>query len=484
MKFAGGLALVLAMGTGVASAQLCEIVVGQVDFDAGGNPSPFTCTDGTECLLYQRVYGDLDPTLVNQSTTNDGYPAYAAKRGRWVGDAYGTANYPGINDANSACANWYGVWTGAVGAGGADYVSFYAGQATIVNFGENGQPNQPDCVATAVDPVACMGEIRAGENNNTGGATYPNAPFGNVASPALGLEPVPIPEVSITADSAVLALSWPAAAMANLTNTASTTGAACPALAQANDLEGAAAAVANPIWAVRLFAYPGGYRTLLQLENAGATAAGGIDVLGDAGRAGLACPGTCGPEVVQIACNATSGGSCQGDELDFSPTAQSIQVSRAAVEGALGRALTSGEPVVFVTKVVFRGATAGSAVSGGSPDPSNVSLFGGNSQTAGFDGLISSVALEAAAGRGPFVDLAITTTGEVLSMRLERSENGIDFEPIGTIDIVPGQNEYTFSDRIRGVGQAQLTYKVVYETPSGESQTFATFSGASQGRGR
>ena len=112
LKLIGGLGLVLVLGTGVASAQLNEPLLANLDFLPGITntaPSPFTCLDGTECKIFQRMYPDLDPTLLNDSsvaittTNNDGHPTFDVATSQWRGDDFFSGNYSGVSANADAC---------------------------------------------------------------------------------------------------------------------------------------------------------------------------------------------------------------------------------------------------------------------------------------------------------------------------------------------------------------------------------------------
>ena len=488
-KLAGGLGLVLALGTGVASAQLGEIIVGKVDFDTPSvnAPSPFTCADGLECLAYERVYGDLDPSLVNQfgvatppSTTNDGYPRFLIGTSRWNGDGFSTANYPGINALTQACEAWYGIWVAAVDIGTPNYISYYAGESTIVNVSEDGQPNQPSCSAANVQPVACLGE------NRSAAATFPNTPQGSVGLVGTGWEPVPIPTITNSSVAAgTVDLFWPDVSNVNTPNRPSSIGTACPFGSTFDDLT--VLNGPNPVHGVRLFVYklvpgaPGAARSLDSLEGATIDARGGLDILDNTQNARIACTGAADcPNVHELRCSDVSGGSCTASGRDFLPVGQNIQVSQATVNAALGPDLVSGEAVVFLTKVVFRGAVTGSHAKSGvtNVNPSLVSLFSANSTQVSFSGLVASAAFESSKLIGTrFIVLTWSTVGDVRSFRLERSFNGLDFQEIAEFDATPGQDVYQFTDNLaRTRGRVrQITYRLIYElSPGNFAQTFFT----------
>ncbi|MFQ5718075.1 MAG: hypothetical protein ACE5IK_00865 [Acidobacteriota bacterium] len=494
-KISGGLILVLAMGTGLSSATLLELVAGNLDFGSGGVASPFSCPAlSLQCHAFFRVYGDLDPRLTNQAAdptavSADGYPNFGKKKGRWVGDTFNTGNYTAISNNTDACEAWYGIWVAELNAETPDYQSYYAASSTIVNFSEVGSKNFADCVGTNELQIACLGENGSAVNS------FANTPIGAVTPVGNGWEPVPIPEITNSSVAAgTVDLAWPAVANANTPNRPGATGVACPFNATFNDLT--ATSGPNPIWGVRLFVYKvvagaGNSRSLASLEGGSVDAATTLfDIMQNGQSDRMACTGASDcPGVHAVNCVAGATSSCQG--TDFSPAAQAFQLTAADVNAALGAdgPLGSSEAVVFVTKVLFRGSVPGSNTNTRTvtfTNPGVVSLFSTNSQQVSFSALVASASFGQIRMRGTrFVELGWTTVGDIRSMTLQRSFDGVTFSDVANIPATPGQDTYTFTDnltRTRGRTPAQITYRLLYETATGSGQTFGVVSTSPRGR--
>ena len=441
----------------------------------------FGCGAGVACNLWQRYYGDLNPTLINApAAPQDGWPRYVAAKARYVGDTMPTGNFPGINGVTDACEAWYSVYTGVVNSDVPTFVTYYGAQSTIINFSEPLQsPNTADC-ATATAGTACFGAL-----DSTVATDAPGTP-GGLLPPIGGLSVVPVPSV-VASDSAGLTvdLAWPAVSAGTGVNIADNgTQPACPAGATfAND-----ATPPPAILGVQLFVYTvptaAAPRSLSDLEGVPGTDP--IGVLTNPGD-GLACTGSgsdpnC-PGVHLVPC--PTGAACL-DANTFEVAAQNFRLTQADVDAALGAdgPLDATKVAVFNTKVLFKGALAGGTSSGSaSTNPSLVSLFSANSTKVSFDALISNVALEMRSDRANLIHGTINTVGgPFVAFHVDYAADGISFEPVTTIPAT-GAQTYNFTHKLTGRRADQVTYRVTVEQPDGEFVVMETID-VTPGRGR
>jgi hypothetical protein len=484
LTFAGAALVLAGLFSAPAQAQIMAVFMDGRINDA--TTDAFGCVDGlVACNLWQRYYGDKDPTLINgPSAPTDGYPRYAAKATRYVGDTSTTANYPGINAAaTDGCEAWYSVWTGVLNPDVPGFVTYYGAQSTIINLSEPlSSPNTADC-AIATAQTGCFGAL-----DTTVAVGSPGAPAGTVA-PVAGLSAVPVPTVTAS-DAAALTvdLAWPAISAGTNVNISDAAQPACPGGSTfAND-----GTPPPAVLGVRLFLYKttaaAAPRTLGDLEGAPGTDP--IGVLGNPGD-GLACSGsgadTNCPSVYLMPCGLATGATClSGDPDTFDLAAQALQLTQGDVETVLGGPLAAGDVVIFNTKVVFAGALPGSTASGAATNnPSLLSLFSANSTKVSFDALISNVALEVRADRANLVSGTITTVGgPFVAFQVDYAVDGMSFQPVTTIQAT-GAESYTFTHKLTGRRDGQVTYRVTVEQPDGSFVVMETINvnpGRGQGR--
>ncbi len=454
-----------------ASAQMNILLKGNLNDMATDS---FNCGTGDAiCNLYHRVYAETLATEVNSpNAAVNGWPDYRGVPMRYLGDLTGSANYSAIVNTTQ-CEAWYQIWTGVSNPGLGTFISYYGSHSQIGNLGDTGG----NAFFANCNPASSRGEACFGVLDNTlSRPSSPGTPLGTVA--AVGaLAPVPIPTVT-SSDTAggTVSLAWPAAAAANTINLPSSTNAACPPGAFFNDLT--ATNAPNPVFGIGLFVHTvptgGAFRSLASLEGSTATA-GVLDALQNPGSQ-IACTGTVDcPGVRPVPCNAATGGVCVGDGTLFSPAAQAVTLSQAAVNAALGTEgpLDGSKVAVFNTKVFFRCSVPNSCANPArtTVNPSLVSLFSGNSTRVSFGALVSRVVFDREpVVLGNRVTLSWSTIGgPFVEFRVQRSDNGIDFVDLGTVSAT-GADSYEFTDTFRGRRPMTATYRLIVVEPTGESQ--------------
>jgi hypothetical protein len=388
----GVVALALGVAPSAIAQTLDELLRARV-VDATA-PEQFGCPESgvAPCNLYLRFYGDLDPNYINGPVGPvDGYPRYNLAKGRYLGDDQTLANFPSINYASDACETWYAAWTGALRPDSPDFTGYYGAQSTIVNLREIGAPTSPTCTGAGASAGACFGAL----DSSSATRSYFDVPGGKVVAPIGGLEPVPIPSIlAVDTQGATVDIAWPAAQNQRTVNLPSDLATPCPAGSTFNDL--IVTSAPSPIWGVRLHVHAepalGAARTLASLEGS-STPGGLLADLANGPPANLSCeaPGGC-PGVWEIPCSSVTGGVCTADGRDFrADSAQQIRLTRAQIEGLLGAdgPLSAVNAAVFNTKIVFRGAVAGSqAHTRNRPimfNPTLLSVFSAHSNRVRFD---------------------------------------------------------------------------------------------------
>lgn len=505
LSFAAGIALVGGLSVGTPRAQLGEIVAQNISTIS---TNPFGCatactSGGAEqtCNLWNRVYGDKgpavginSPAILTNPCEKDGYPRYGSTASRMFGDGHTTANYPTINATTDACEAWYSVFDGATTPDTALFISYYGAGGTIVNFGENGNRNCPDCgttcgLGTTVAAGACIGGLT---NSTIPGGTSTvsatNTPQGELL-PIGGLSPVPVPRVTASDVGAnTLSLAWGAASNQTNVNRPSSSATACPGGSTFNDLSATTGPPA--IRGVRLFVHTepgtGAARTLASLEGASLVGTT-LQNLGNTRNSICFNAATC-PGSHIIRCADVTGGVCVGDGTEFSVAAQAITLTETAVNAALGTDGPIGggpgkESIVFNVKLVYAGATVTSSTAGNSSlSPKLVSLFGANSAKTGFGGLVSGVQFDSSATKlqGNRVTVSWTAVGSFTSFQLSRSFDSVNFSDLATIGAT-GAPSYSFTDELRGRTSAKVYYRVVALASDG-SQTQALTEVSLRGR--
>ncbi|MFQ5766376.1 MAG: hypothetical protein ACE5ID_00100 [Acidobacteriota bacterium] len=471
-----GLSLVLAvMAPSSAPAQFFEVLSARLN---GVAVDPFGCA-GVPCNLYERLYPDKDPTLINGPLGPvDGFPDYRPNANRYAGDQQNTSNYPGFNTPTAACEAWYAVWTGVQNPGSGIYISYYSAQSTIVNVSETGNSNNRDCnTVKRTFAQACFGatDPTSAVNASTG------TPQGDVV-PIGGLEPVPVPTVVNSAVPDTVQLAWPSANNQNTTNRPSANNTPCPAGSTFDDLLDQNGP--NPIWGLRLYVHTipdgGAFRSLASLE--GTTLVGTrLGVLENPGNM-LSCTGQLDcPNVHLVPCSTVTGGICQSDGVSFTPAAQIVTLDKATIDSLLtiDGPIGTANNAVFNTKVIFRGAVPGSQAAAGVPssNPSLVSLFSANSTRVSFGALVAQMVFQRTRVEGNRVTLnwVTTTSGSFLEFRLERADPGVVFQPLATIPATEATS-YSFTDIFRGRRSSRALYRLigVEAAPTPPFQIFTT----------
>ncbi|MFQ5767973.1 MAG: hypothetical protein ACE5ID_08325, partial [Acidobacteriota bacterium] len=416
--------LVAAVAPKPASA-LGEVMQGIVLEDSQTNP--FGCRISlkkpagapAECNIHQRYYGDLDPTIINgPAAPVDGFPFFKKAGQRYLGDQQSTANFPGINADSDRCEAWYSVWDAVTGPNTGTFISYYAAQSNITNIGETGDAKFADCVNPAGNAgQSCFGLVDAASATGTS----PSTPVGNL-SRAGGMEPVPVPRVSMDAanpqgqPAGQVLVAWSGAGNVNTVNRPGST--ACSPGSSFNDQTDANGP--NPVFGVRLYVHAisplvtssdptkpinqAAFRSLASLEGAALDSNGFLNILPNSQNSRMACSGTgsdpnC-PGVHLVPCGAAgvTGGVCVGNAGTFAPGSQSIQIARTDLDGILGTdgPVSGNNNAVLNTKVVYRGAESGShggarGLSNNVVNPALVSLFSANSTRISFDSLVSRI---------------------------------------------------------------------------------------------
>lgn len=530
LSIAAGVALAAALQTGAAHAQMNQLMRHNVNNDTTNAFGCATaCTSGgpeQRCNIFKRVWADLKPSVVNAvaapitACEKDGFPRFAAAPLRGVGDVITSQNFVDSNNNANACEAWMSAWDGTLNPGSPTFISFYGIASGLINFGEVGNGFCSNCLRPAdagyatscntADIAAnltgfCFGALGivgqpaspAAGGVVAGGATAAdnsvNTPLGNDndADGNLdtrgGVEPVPVPRVtSSDIVGRAITIAWDASDNQNLTNRPGNL--ACPG-ASTFPNEQSTTVSPSAIGASRLFVHRRASgavgRTLADLEGT-VVAAGVLGAFGNAAVTGYCntddsgeVPGTACPGSHIIACNApgVSGGLCAANGTDFTHAAQSVTVTEAAVNAALGvdGPIGSGDVGVLNTKVVYVGSTDAHSASGdGNLNPKLVSLFSASSSPFSFGGLVTGVQFDSSATvvRGNRVTLSWSAVGgPFASFSLSRALDGVSFEPVATI---PGsaQPTYTFTDEIKGRASASVWYRLVYTDVNGiEGQT-------------
>ncbi|MFQ5669726.1 MAG: hypothetical protein ACE5HD_04300 [Acidobacteriota bacterium] len=503
VSLAGAGLLVLGLGINVTPAvNMSEILTGEILGNTPTLPDPFLCDNdiATPCNVFQRYYGDLDSNDVNAQANSLGFPQYRKKKARYssVGGLLG--NWGAVADLSRACEAWYSLWTAVLDPGTGTFLTYYAGQSTIVNNSEIGSIILSDCGTSSMDPSgACFGRVDGVAQTLT---DQPDNPRGNGAHIG-GFEVVPIPTPALNAASGNIDISWPGPAAVTNVNRPSSVGAVCPAGSTFNDLT--ATSAPSPIFGVALYVHrvadATALRSIASLEGSSVDAGNLLTLFqNNQTGVGLGCTnngpsGDC-PGVHQIACSAGIGGQCAGNSILFAPVAQTISVSQGFVDAALGADGPVGSGVaVFNTKVAFRGSVTGSTASEelggkallpGGPNPSLMTLFSANSAPVGFSALAARVDLGNPVLHGNKVTLSWGTVGAFLEFRLQRSEDGITFTDLATVPATEAAS-YAFTDtlHLRGKRPSSLTYRMIaVDSDLGEQQLLRTVTLPGGGRSR
>jgi hypothetical protein len=178
--------LVLALGVGMAPAQLSEIFRGAV------NDVPmdmFACMDGDmACGLTYRAFSAADPGDVNGSANpSDGNPSYRMKAQRYLADSQTTANFPVA--AGFPGENWFMLWDGQTGGGTAGHAGWYGTQSQVIDFFELGNALRFNCLPV-IAQEACFGalDVLNGFNDTVWADGTPLEHVG-------GISPIPCPTI-------------------------------------------------------------------------------------------------------------------------------------------------------------------------------------------------------------------------------------------------------------------------------------------------
>jgi hypothetical protein len=460
---------------------MTELMTSQV-IDAASNP--FNCvavpSTSAACNLYFRYYSELNPNVINSPAAADnGYPRYRSAKTKLEGSTQNAGNFPGVNSTADACEPWYAVWTGVASpADAASFITYYSASSQILNLSEGGGPTgtalvmNADCSGTGSG--SCFGPTGNAVSSDTTGTP------GGILARVGGLSPVPVPRVTVQPDANTLSLAWNAATSVNTVNRKSGTNTACPGGSSFDDLTVTSAP--SPIYGVRLYVHtlPFGapFLTLPALEGS-AVAAGGspattlLGILNNTDQARVGCAGAgrgadC-PVSDLVPCSSVLGATCASDGMTFSSAAQAFTLTRATLNSILppGEAIDNDTVAVFNTKVVFRGAVDDShagarGTTNGHTNPGLMSLFSANSTRVSFQGLVARIDFKPGRYENGNVKLNWNAVGEYLEFQLSRSlDNGVTFEPLATVDAVPGQENYSYVDPLRGRRSAGLTYRLI-----------------------
>jgi len=527
LSIAAGVALAAALQTGAAHAQMNQLMRHNVNNDATNVFGCGTaCTSGgpeQRCNVFKRVWADLKPSQINlvaapiTACEKDGFPRYATVPLRLVGDVYTSQNFSDSNNNANACEAWMSAWDATLSPATGTFISFYGIGSGLINFGEVGNGFCSNCLrntdtgyattCNTVDVAANLTGLCFGAMGIIGQAASPaaggvvaggttaadnsvNTPLGNDADAdgsldtRGGLEPVPVPRVtSSNVIGRAVTVAWDAADNQNLTNRPGVTAVPCPGASTFPNEQSTTTSPAG-IASMRLFVHRRAAgavgKTLAELEGTAVTG-GVLDAFGNTAVTGY-CNTDGGGEIIGtacpgshiVACNSpgVTGGVCAANGIDFAPASQSVTLTEAAVNAALGvdGPLGSGDVGVLNTKVVYMGSTqAHSSGGNGFLNPKLVSLFSASSSAFSFGGLATGVQFDSSATvvRGNRVTLSWTAVGGPFSsFALSRALNGVDFEPVATI---PGsaQPTYTFTDEIQGRASASIWYRIVYTDVSG-----------------
>jgi hypothetical protein len=131
-----------------ADAQVLQEILNSQVIEATSNP--FSCIDVTggaavPCNLYNRMYSELNPNIINANGGEQGHPRYRGAKTKFEANSTGSGNFPGVNSVSDACEPWYSVWTGVSSpADSPTFVTYYAASSQILNGGEGGGPLGPD----------------------------------------------------------------------------------------------------------------------------------------------------------------------------------------------------------------------------------------------------------------------------------------------------------------------------------------------------
>ena len=178
--------LIVALGVGMAPAQLNEIFRGAV------NDVPtdmFACMDGSmACGLTYRMFSATDPADVNGSANpSDGNPSYRMKAQRYLSDSQTTANFPLASGMPGA--DWFMLWDGQTGGGTADHAGWYGTQSQVIDFFELGNALKFNCLPV-IAQEACFGalDVLNGYNDTVWADGSPLMHVG-------GISPIPCPTI-------------------------------------------------------------------------------------------------------------------------------------------------------------------------------------------------------------------------------------------------------------------------------------------------
>ena len=176
--------LVVALGVGMAPAQLNEIFRGAVN---GVPTDMFACMDGSmACGLTYRMFSATDPADVNGSANpSDGNPSYRMKAQRYLSDSQTTANFPVA--AGTPGANWFMLWDGQTGGGTAGHAGWYGTQSQVIDFFELGNALKFNCLPV-IAQEACFGALDV-LNGYSDTVWADGSPLMHVG----GISPVPCP---------------------------------------------------------------------------------------------------------------------------------------------------------------------------------------------------------------------------------------------------------------------------------------------------
>jgi hypothetical protein len=452
---------------------------------SGITSNPFGCPslvdDTTEqpCNLWNRIYGDKAPILINSPSflprtgSHDGFPRYGLNTSRYLGDGHTTGNYSLISADDDACEAWYSVWDGVVDAERGTFVTYYGASSAIVNFVDSGgDSGRADCSGEDTSGTVCLGAL--GPDTATGSS--PGTPAGDLVAFG-GLEPVPVPRVAaVDTGGGSVRLEWSRPANQTTANRASLLLVACPSTSTFDDLT--ATSAPPPIRGMRLFVHlePPAVvsRNLPDLEGGTLTPAGFLDRLGGDGSRICRDDGDC-PGSHVVPCRNVAQGECTPDGIDFLPTAQSVLVHASALDQAVGPdgPLSETAVAVFNLKIVYAGAriTARPDVPAARLNPSLVSLFSANSSKVA----IVDTASDSTLALGTDVGIARATSltvrwsadgGPFVEFRLSRSIEGEPFVPLAVVPAT-GQVEYVYGDVLEGPLPSSVLYKVEAQETGG-----------------
>jgi hypothetical protein len=437
---------------------------------------PGPTDDIRPCNLWNRIYGDLNPTEINspailQANPDwDPFPIYRPRPLRYAGPIHSTGHFPDASGSGDACEAWYSAWTGVTSPSSPLYVSYYGAGSTIANFWELGNLKSPDCTGGNVELGVCIGAL----SPETATGSSPDTPAGDLVGHG-GMEPVPVPRI-VAGDTGAgrVELAWSSPENINTVNLPSANAVPCPIGSTFDDLTETSGP--PPILGVRLFAHAldDGAQppSLAAMEGGSVDAQGIVDVLGEPGQNICHDDATC-PLAHVIPCFRTQLGACAADGIDFLPVSQSVEITNALVDLVLGDDGPVGESrlAVFNIKVVFAGATATANpyVPEFKLNPYLVSLFSAHSHPVRFTPTTTVVELADQPNLESSTALIITwsASGAIIDeFRLQRSTDGARFQEVAAI---PGTTEtdYSYTDVILGDRPETIYYRLVTKGADG-----------------